>query len=179
LHRRSPLPCQISPHRCNDKGIGPPKLKFVVRFDQNMEYKRPTGAYPFRDLPKICRVCTPYHDALAVKTSLYLLKGLWSYGGFKLTVSGYPQIFSSPIGETMHHTPKRFGGARTCSRSSITLPCLVVLGFQTAARAAKNFEFLPVCLSVCLFVTLLNVRDCSPAFAIKALEYRNDFDAVG
>jgi len=26
--RRSPPPCQISPHRCNDKGIGPPKLKF-------------------------------------------------------------------------------------------------------------------------------------------------------
>jgi len=27
-------------------------------------------------------------DAFAVKTSLYLLEGLWSYGGFKLTGSG-------------------------------------------------------------------------------------------
>jgi len=56
-----------------------------------------------------------------------------------------------------HHA--KFGGARI-------LP---------AAGVAKNVEF----LSVCLFVTLLNVRDCAPDFAMKALEYRNDFDAVG
>ena len=43
-----------------------------------------------------------------------------------------------------------------------------------AAGAAKNVEFF-----VCLFVTLLNVRDCAPDFGMKALEYRNDFDAVG
>ena len=49
-----------------------------------------------------------------------------------------------------------------------------------AAGVAKNVEFfLSVCLSVCLFVTLLNVRDCAPDFAMKALEYRNDFDTVG
>jgi len=49
-----------------------------------------------------------------------------------------------------------------------------------AARAAKNVEFfLFVCLSVCLFVTLLNVRDCAPDFAVKALEYSNDFDIIG
>ena len=47
-----------------------------------------------------------------------------------------------------------------------------------AAGAAKNVEFF-VCLFVCLFVTLLNVRDCAPDFAMKALAYRNDFDAVG
>ena len=49
-----------------------------------------------------------------------------------------------------------------------------------AAGVAKNVEFfLFVCLSVCLFVTLSNVRDCAPDFAMKALEYRNDFDTVG
>ena len=49
-----------------------------------------------------------------------------------------------------------------------------------AAGVAKNVEFFLVCLFVCLFVrTLLNVRDCAPDFAMKALEYRNDFDAVG
>ena len=32
--RRSPPPCQ---------------LKFLLRFDRNLEYKRPTGAYPLRD----------------------------------------------------------------------------------------------------------------------------------
>ena len=54
--------------RCTDKGIGPPKLKFLPRFDQNVEYKRPPGGvYPLRDFHKICRVCTPFQDAIAVK----------------------------------------------------------------------------------------------------------------
>ena len=49
-----------------------------------------------------------------------------------------------------------------------------------AAGVAKNVEFfLSVCLSVCLSVPLLNVRVCAPDFAMKALEYRNDFDAFG
>ena len=46
-----------------------------------------------------------------------------------------------------------------------------------AAGVAKNVEFF--CLFVCLSVTLLKVRDCAPDFAMKALEYRNDFDTVG
>ena len=50
-----------------------------------------------RYLQKVCRVCTPSQDALAVKISLDLLKRLCSYGGFKLTGSGYPQIFSAPL----------------------------------------------------------------------------------
>jgi len=58
-----------------------------------------------------------------------------------------------------HHD--KFGGAR----------------ISLAAAAAKNVEFF--CLSVCLFVMLLNVRVCAFDFAMKALEYRNDFDAVG
>ena len=66
-----------------------------------MEYKRPVGAYPLHDFYKICRICTSFKDALAIKVSLYLLKGLWSYGGFNLTGSGYPQIFSAPSGETI------------------------------------------------------------------------------
>ena len=50
-----------------------------VRFDQNVEYKRPAGAYILRDFHKICRVCTPFQDALAVKISLDLLNALWTY----------------------------------------------------------------------------------------------------
>jgi len=44
-----------------------------------------------------------------------------------------------------------------------------------AAEAAKSVDFF-----VCLSVTLLNlnVRVCMPDFAMKSLEYRNDFDAV-
>jgi len=62
----SPPPCQISPHLCNGLGIGPPKLKFLLRFDQNVEYKRPAVAYALRDFHKICIICTPFQDVLAV-----------------------------------------------------------------------------------------------------------------
>jgi len=43
---------------------------------------------------------------LAVKILLDLLKELWSYRGFKLTGSGYHQIFSAPSGETVRQTSK-------------------------------------------------------------------------
>jgi len=55
----------------------------------------PQGAYPLHDFHKIRRICTPFQDALAAKILLDLLKGLWSYGGFKLSGSGYTQIFST------------------------------------------------------------------------------------
>jgi len=67
--------------------------------------------------------------------------------------------------EILYHRAK-FGGAR-------------ILPATGVAKNAEFFVCLFVCLSVCLFVTLLNVRDCAPDFAMKALEYRNDFDAVG
>ena len=62
--------------------------------------------------------------------------------------------------EVLYHHAK-FGGAR----------------ISPAAGTAKNVEFF--CLSVCLSVMLLNVRDCAPDFSMKALDYRNDFDTVG
>jgi len=55
----------------------------------------------------------------------------------------------------------KFGGAR----------------ISLAAGVAKNVELFGP--SVCLSFTLLNVRDCAPDFAMKALEYRDNFDAVG
>ena len=75
------LHAKFHPHRCNDKGVGPPKLKFLVRFDRNVEYERPAEAYHLRDFHKICRLCTSFQDALTVKIWLDLLKGLWGYGG--------------------------------------------------------------------------------------------------
>jgi len=89
-------PCQISPPSVQRQGCRTPKLKFLLRFDQNVEYKSPAGAYPLRDFHKICRICTSFPDALGVKILLNLLKVLWSYGGFKLRGSGCPQIFSAP-----------------------------------------------------------------------------------
>ena len=55
---------------------------------------------------------------------------------------------------------------------------LLGLGFYPPTGWPKTLSFF-VCLSVCLFVTLSNGRDYAPDFAMKALEYRNDFDAVG
>ena len=128
--RRGPLlRAKFHPHRCNDKGVGPPKLKFLLRFDRNLEYKRPAGAYPLSDFHKICRVS--FQDALGVKIWLDLLKGLWSYGGFKLRRSG-------------------FRGERTCSRSSITMPSLVGLRFHPPPGWPKTLSF-SFCL-FCLFV---------------------------
>ena len=61
--------------------------ELLLRFDQNVEYKRPAGTYPLRDFHTSCRVCTSFHAALAIKNLLDLLEGLWSYGNFKLTGS--------------------------------------------------------------------------------------------
>jgi len=49
-------------------------------------------------------------------------------------------------------------------------------GEKTLSFLSVRHAFLSVAL--CLSVTLLNVRVCSPDFAKKALENRNDFDAV-
>jgi len=55
------------------------------------------------------------------------------------------------------------------------MPSLVGLGFHPPPGRPKTLNFLSVCLSV----TLLHVRVCVPDFAMKALEYRNDFDTAG
>ena len=60
-----------------------------------------------------------------------------------------PKFSPPPSGETMRQTPKRFRGARTCSRSSITVPSLVGLGFHTPPGPPKTLSFLSVCLLVC------------------------------
>ena len=40
------LRAKFLPHRYNDRGVRLQKLKFLLRFDQNVEYKRPAEAYP-------------------------------------------------------------------------------------------------------------------------------------
>jgi len=132
-------PCQISPHRFNDKVVGPQKLKFLLRFDKKGEYKCPAGAYPLHDFHKISTVCTPFQDALGVKIWLDLLEGLQSYRGFKFRGFGYPQIFSAPERRNYASDPKRFRGARKCSRSSITMPSLVGIGFHPPPGWPKTF----------------------------------------
>jgi len=84
-----------------------------------------------------------------------------------LKLSGFPIYSVPPSGETMRQTPNvfevqeralevlyhyaKFGGAR----------------ISPAAGVAKNVEFLSVCLSV----TLLDVKDCASDFAMNAFKY--------
>jgi len=100
-------PCQISPPSVQRQGCRTPKLKFLLRFDRNLEYKRPAGAYPLRDFHKICRVWTPFQDALGVKIWLDLPKGLWSYGGFKLRGRVSPKFSAPPSGKTILNSTQR------------------------------------------------------------------------
>jgi len=81
-------------------------MKFLLRFAQNVEYKRHAGAYPLRDFHTISRVCTTFQVALAIKSWLDLLVRLWSYGGFKLRGLVSPSFSVPPSGETMRQTPK-------------------------------------------------------------------------
>jgi len=76
------LHAKFHTHRCNGKVIGPPKLKFLLRFDQNVEDKRPAGVYPLRDFHKICRVCTPFQNTLAVKNFVGFAEGVIDLSGF-------------------------------------------------------------------------------------------------
>jgi len=115
-------------------------------------------------------------DALGVKILLDLLKGLWSYGGFKLSCLVAPKFSEPPSGETVHQTPKHFE-VQERARGPLS-PRQVWWGSDfTRRQDGQKREFFR--LFVCLCVTLLNVRVCAPNFAMKALEYRNDFDAIG
>ena len=122
-----------------------------------MEYKCPAGAYPLHDFRKICRVCTPFQDELAVKILFDLFKfrsicsrdyGVMGVLSWWCQVSGKSSATCS--GKTVRQTPKSFPGARTCSSSSITMPSLVGLGFHLLPWQPKTLSFLSVCLSVTL-----------------------------
>jgi len=55
------------------QGCMTPKIEIFAQIYQNVEYKRPAGAYPLRDFHKICRVCTSFQHVLRVEILLDLL----------------------------------------------------------------------------------------------------------
>jgi len=76
-----PLPhAKFHPHRCKDKGIGPPKLNILWKFYQILEYKCPAGAFSLHDFHKICRISTSLQDALTFKIWMDLLRGYGAMG---------------------------------------------------------------------------------------------------
>jgi len=131
-----------------NKGVGPQKLKFLLRFDQNVEYKCPAGAYLLRDFHKICRVCTSFQGALSVKIWLDLFEGLWSYGGFKLRGLVTPKFSVPRSGETMPQTPKVLE-VQDHARGLLS-PCQVCweTDFTRHRGGQKGWVFLFVCLFV-------------------------------
>ena len=169
LYQRSPPPCQISPPIGATTRVYDPK-NWNFHSDLTKMWNINRGV----SLARFWQNLQSLHPI----SGLDLLEGLWSYGGFQLRRSRFPKFSVPPSGETMRQTPS-VGDARTCLRSSITMPSLVGLRFHSPPGWSKKTLSFFVCLSVCLFVTLLNVRDCAPDFAMKALEYRNDFDTVG
>ena len=74
----------------------------------------------------------------------------------------------------MHQTPKVLE-MQERARGPLS-PCQVWCGSDFTCRRGGQKRLCPF---VCLSVTLLNVRDCAPNFAMKALECRNDFHAIG
>ena len=123
---------------------------FLLTFDQISEYQRSAEEYPLRNF-HICRVCTSFHIALVVKIWMNLLNGLCSYVVYKLKGSGFPPNFQRPLTAKLCFIPPSIREARTCSRSSITMPSLVGLGFHPPTGWPKTLSFfcLSVCLSVC------------------------------
>jgi len=57
----------------------------------------PQGRITCAIFTKFAEFVPRFRMRIAVEISLDLLKRLWSYGDFKLTVSGCPQIFSAPV----------------------------------------------------------------------------------
>jgi len=47
------LHAKFHAYRCNGKGIGHPKMKFLLRFDQNVENRHLAGVYPLCNFHKI------------------------------------------------------------------------------------------------------------------------------
>ena len=143
---------------------------FVCQHDNFRTIKRRMmklgGAYPLRDFQEICGVHTLFQDALTVKISMDLLNGLRSYGVLSRGRLVSPKSLAPPVGETMRRTPNVF---EVQERARITVPILVRLGFYPPPGRPKRSSLF-LCLSVCFFVTLLNVRVCAPDFAMKALE---------
>jgi len=86
---------------------------------------------------------------------------------------GFPK-FSAPLGgETVRRTPKVLA-VQERAEGPLSL-CQAWCVSDFTSHRGKNVEFF-VCLSV---RQAMNVTVCAHDFAMNALEYRNDFDAVG
>jgi len=129
--RRQKVRAKCHPQQCNGEVLGPQKLTFLRRFDQNVEYKCPAGRIICAIFTKFA-VCTLFQDALAVKISLDLLKGLWSYGVFKLRSLVTPN-FELPLAVKLCIKPPRVFEVQERARGPLS-PCQVWWGSDFTRR---------------------------------------------
>jgi len=131
------LHAKFHPHRCNDKGVGPPKLKFLLRFDQNVEYKRPRRGVSLARFSQNSQSLYLISGCVGVKILLDLLKQLWSYGGLSWGCLVAPKFSAPPSGETMRQTPN-VSEVQERARGPLS-PCQVWgARISPAAGVAKN-----------------------------------------
>jgi len=78
--------------------------------------------------PSLKIALTSFQDALGVKIWLDLLKGLWSYGGFKLRGSGFPTNFQRPLAAKLSVRPVMLKYAGTMAPTAPMAPILLVVG---------------------------------------------------
>jgi len=167
-------PCQISPHRCKDKGIWPQNCKFT-------------------EILLTFGILTPHRSVSLARFSrhlqgLYFISGCvswWNLDGFpqavtelwfKAKADGFPPNFQHPYsGETRRRTPNIF---EVQERARGFLSPAQFCGARTlpATGAAKTSRF---CLCVCVYVTLVNDATCAHDIATKPSEYINDFHTIG
>ena len=69
------LHAKFHPHRCNGKGVGLRKLKFLLRFDRNVEYKRPAGAYTLAIFTKFAHVVPHFRARWVLKLGWICSRG--------------------------------------------------------------------------------------------------------
>ena len=142
--------------------------KFYWNLTKLQNINAPQGRIP-------CTIFTKFAEFVSRFRMRYLLKFGWicsrGYGvmeGFKLRGRVSPNI-QRPLAAKLCVGPPKVLEVQECAQGPL-LPCQVWWG--------SDFSHPGVLLCICMSITLLNVRVCTPDFAMKALGYRHDFDTI-
>jgi len=106
-----------------------------------VEYKLPQGRTSCAIFIKFAESVPHFRIRLSVKISLDLLKGLQSYGGFKLMVSHFCQIFSTPQRQNCASDPQKFCRCKNVLEVLYHHAKFGGARISPAAGTAKNVEF--------------------------------------
>jgi len=131
------------------QGCRTPKLKFLLRFDQNVEYKRPAGEYPFGIFTKFAEFVPHFRSCQLLKFGWTCSRGYGVMGVLSWGV-WFPQIFSAPTRETASD-PQKVLEVQKHARRPLSLCQVWWASDITRRRGGQKGEFF-VCLYVCLSV---------------------------